>query len=161
VIYVKVGEKAPVFSAECYIDGAIKRIHSTDFKRKWIVLFFYPRDFSFICPTELAGFARLEPSFRKESAVLIGCSTDSVFSHKNWIERDLPQVKYPLLADTTHSIAKSYNVLIEENGEALRATFIIDPEGALQHANITSSDIVRNPEEILRVLQLLRLKKNC
>jgi alkyl hydroperoxide reductase subunit AhpC len=158
---IKVGEKAPVFSAEAYVDGKIARISMSDFKKKWIVLFFYPRDFTFVCPTEIAGFARLEPEFKRSGGVVIGASTDSVYSHKAWFERDLTMVKYPVLADTNHSIARAYDVLIESTGDALRGTFIIDPEGIVQYAVVSNLNVGRSVEETLRVLQALNTGGLC
>jgi len=158
---VKVGEKAPVFNADAVVAGQIQRVSSNDLKKKWIVLFFYPRDFTFVCPTELNAFARLEPDFKKLNAVVIGCSTDSAFSHKAWFERDLPNIKYPVLADTNHQIARAYNVLIEETGESLRGTFIIDPDGILQYGAVSNLNVGRSTDETLRVLQALQTGGLC
>jgi peroxiredoxin 2/4 len=158
---IKVGERAPVFSAECYTAGQVGKLSSSDLKKKWIVLFFYPRDFTFVCPTELNGFARLEPDFKKLNAVVIGASTDSVHSHQAWFERDLPMVKYPVIADTNHAIARAYDVLIEETGEALRGTFIIDPDGILQYAVVSSLNVGRSTDETLRVLHALQTGGLC
>jgi peroxiredoxin 2/4 len=158
---IKVGERAPVFSAEAYYNGQMTRVNMSDFKKKWIVLFFYPRDFTFVCPTELNGFARLEPEFKKCNTVVIGASTDSVHSHKAWFERDLPMVKYPVLADTNHAIARAYDVLIESTGEALRGTFVIDPDGILQYAVVSNLNVGRSTDETLRVVQALQTGGLC
>jgi alkyl hydroperoxide reductase subunit AhpC len=158
---IKVGEKAPAFSAESYYNGQMTRVSSSDFKKKWIVLFFYPRDFTFVCPTELRGFGKMEAEFRKANAVVVSCSTDSAHSHKAWFERDMPEIKYPVLADTNHSISRAYDVLIEETGEALRGTFIIDPDGVLQYASVCNLNVGRSTEETLRVLQALQTGGLC
>jgi alkyl hydroperoxide reductase subunit AhpC len=158
---IKVGQKAPPFIADAYVNGQTIKISSNDYKKRWVVLFFYPRDFTFVCPTELNGMARLEPEFKKLNAVVVGASTDSVFSHKAWFERDLPSVKYPVLADTNHAIARAYDVLIEESGEALRGTFIIDPEGVLQYAVVSNLNVGRSTDETLRVLQALQTGGLC
>lgn len=158
---IKVGERAPVFSAEAYTNGQMGRVSMSDFKRKWIVLFFYPRDFTFVCPTEIKGFARLEAEFKKRNAVVIGASTDSVHSHKAWFERDMPDVKYPVLADTNHSISRAYDVLIEESGDALRGTFIIDPDGILQYAVVSNLNVGRSIDETLRVLEAIQTGGLC
>jgi len=158
---IKVGEKAPGFSAEAVVNGQMKRVSSTDFKGKWIVLFFYPRDFTFVCPTEINGFQRLEPEFKKCNAVVVGCSTDSANSHQAWLERDLPNIKYPILADTNHSISRAYEVLIEESGEALRGTFIIDLDGVLQYAVVSNLNVGRGIDETLRTLQALQTGGLC
>ncbi|HIH24674.1 TPA: peroxiredoxin [Candidatus Woesearchaeota archaeon] len=158
---IKVGEKAPTFDAECYHNGQITRISSNDYKKNWIVLFFYPRDFTFVCPTELKAFARKEPEFKKLNAVVISASTDSAFSHKAWMEQDLPDVKYPIIADTNHSISRAYDVLIEETGAALRGTFIIDPDGILQYAVVSNLNVGRSTDETLRVLEALQTGGLC
>lgn len=158
---VKVGEKAPTFSAKAYMNGQITKLSSADFKKKWIVLFFYPRDFTFVCPTELKGFANAENEFKKNNAVLVSCSTDSEFSHKAWFERDLAMVKYPILADTNHAISRAYDVLVEETGEALRGTFIIDPDGVLQYSVVSNMNVGRSIDETLRVLQALQTGGLC
>jgi peroxiredoxin (alkyl hydroperoxide reductase subunit C) len=158
---IKVGQKAPSFTADAYANGQTIKINSSDFKKKWVVLFFYPRDFTFVCPTELNGMARLEPEFKKLNAVVIGASTDSVFSHQAWFQRDLPSVKYPVLADTSHTIARAYDVLIEESGDALRGAFIIDPDGVLQYAVVSNLNVGRSTDELLRVLQALQTGGLC
>jgi len=158
---VKVGEKAPAFIADAYVNGQITKVSSNDFEKKWIILFFYPRDFTFVCPTELKGFAHIEPEFKKCNAVVVGASTDSAYSHKAWFERDMPEIKYPILADTSHNISRAYDVLIENSGEALRGTFIIDPDGVLQYALISNLNVGRSTEETLRVLQALQTGGLC
>ena len=155
------GKPAPRFNLEAYEDGEIKKITSEDYKGKWLVLNFYPRDFTFVCPTELKALARYEDEFKEQNAVILAASTDSVNSHKAWIESELKEVKYPVLADTSHSLSKNYNVLIEEEGKALRGTFIIDPEGILQYSVVSNLDVGRSTDEILRVLQALQTKELC
>jgi alkyl hydroperoxide reductase subunit AhpC len=158
---IKVGEKAPVFNADAYANRQMTRVSSNDYRRKWVVLFFYPRDFTFVCPTEMRGFHKLESEFKKNNAVVIGCSTDSAHSHKAWMERDMPEITYPVLADTNHAISKAYEVLIEETGEALRGTFIIDPDGVLQYAVVSNLNVGRSTDETLRVLQALQTGGLC
>ena len=158
---VKVGEKAPEFSTMAYQAGNYKQISSKDYKGKWIILFFYPRDFTFVCPTEIKGFANKEAEFNKLNAVIIGASTDSHQSHKAWFEKDLPSVKFPILSDANHSITKDYGILIEETGEALRGTFVIDPDGILQYIVVSSLNVGRSTSETLRVLQALQTGGLC
>ncbi len=159
---LKIGHKAPEFALDAYHAGhGFKKISSRDFKGKWVVLFFYPRDFTFVCPTELHGFAKREADFKKEGAVIIAASTDSAHSHKAWFEKDLPDVKYPVLADTAHTLSREYGILIEETGEALRGTFIIDPEGTLKYIVISDMNVGRSVEETLRVLKALKTGKLC
>jgi peroxiredoxin (alkyl hydroperoxide reductase subunit C) len=129
---------------------------------RWIVLFFYPRDFTFVCPTELAAFAELAADFAAEDADLVAVSTDSTWSHKAWFETHalLGDVNYPILADTTQELADAFGVLTAD-GSALRGTFVIDPAGVVRHASITDQNVGRSPEETLRVLQALRTGELC
>ncbi len=159
-----VGQPAPALECEAWLRGAARetQISLDDFRGRWVVLFFYPRDFTFICPTELATFAELHGDFEAEDAVLVGASTDSFYSHKAWFETDqrLTGVNYAVLADTSHSVSRAYGVLLE-NGEALRATFILDPEGTVRHVSVSDLDVGRNPAETLRVLQALKTGERC
>ena len=159
----KVGEPAPKFSAVAYVSGKddFPKVSLDDYKGKWVVLFFYPRDFTFVCPTEIKGFAAAEDEFRKLNAVVIGASTDSEYSHKAWFEKDMPNVKFPVLADTSHRISADYGVLVEEQGLALRGTFIIDPDGILQYAVVANTNIGRSIQETVRTLQALQSGGLC
>ena len=129
---------------------------------RWIVLFFYPRDFTFVCPTELGAFAELEQAFAAEEADLVAASTDSYWSHKAWFESHamLAAANYPVIADTAHELADAFGVLTTD-GTALRGTFVIDPEGVVRHASITDLNVGRSPAETLRVLQALRTGELC
>ena len=158
---MKVGEKAPEFELDAYWNGEMKKVSSRDFAGKWIVLFFYPRDFTFVCPTELKGMAARAEEFGRENAVIIGASTDSAYSHKAWFERDMPEVKYPVLADTGHQLARECGILVEKDGTALRGTFIIDPDGVLQYAVVSGLNVGRSVGETLRVLQALKSGGLC
>ncbi|MBS3176423.1 peroxiredoxin [Candidatus Woesearchaeota archaeon] len=157
----KVGEKAPEFSAEAYVHGQFKKVGLKDYKGKWVLLFFYPLDFTFVCPTEIKGFASKEKEFDKLNCKVLACSTDSVHSHKAWFGRDMPEVKFPILSDMNHAISSAYDVLLEEKGIALRGTFIIDPDGILQHMVISSLNVGRSVDETLRVLQALQTGGLC
>lgn len=158
---MRVGQKAPEFALEAYAAGQFKHIKLSDYKGKWVVLFFYPRDFTFVCPTELRGFANAAKEFTAKNAVILAASTDSVFSHKAWLEKDLLEVKYPVLADTAHTLSRDYEVLIEENGAALRGTFIIDPEGVLQWLVVSNLNVGRSVAETLRALDALQTGELC
>lgn len=157
---IKVGEKIPDLTLEVY-QGEIKKIQLSDYKGKWIVLFFYPLDFTFICPTEIEGFAKREKEFSKANAAILGASTDSAHSHKAWFSRDLPQVTFPVIADTSHRLSRSFGVLIDDEGIALRGTFIIDPDGVLRYQVISDLNVGRSVEETLRVLQALQTGGLC
>src|SRR3989338_2145151 len=118
---VKVGKPAPEFRLEGIQDvtGDYKEYGLADYRGKWVVFFFYPADFTFICPTEITGFSKHYDEFEALNAVVYGCSTDSVHSHKAWL-RDLGELKTPLLSDMTHDVSAAYNVLIDDEGIALR-----------------------------------------
>lgn len=132
------------------------------FRGQWLVLFFYPRDFTFICPTELAALAVLHQTFIEEDAVVLGASTDSFFCHKAWFETDerLEDVHYPVIADASHELARELGVLLPD-GRSLRATFIVAPDGVILHSSVTNHDAGRNVDEILRVLQALKTGALC
>ena len=148
-----IGQPAPQFTAQAVIDGGeFKEISLTDYKGKWVVLFFYPLDFTFVCPTELTQFKDAKAEFEKHGAEIIGCSVDSVHSHKRWIKDELGDLGYPLVGDITKRMSRDYGVLLEDAGIATRGTFIIDPEGTLQYAGIHNLNVGRNANEILRVL---------
>ena len=161
---IKVGTQAPDVEMEAYVpsEPEAKRLSLSDYRGSWIVLFFYPRDFTFICPTELQAFAELEPDFAAEEAVVIAASTDSYWSHKAWFESlpALAEVAYPILADTAHTLSEAYGVLLED-GSALRGTFVIDPEGIVRSASVVDQSVGRSPMETLRILQALRTGELC
>ena len=157
----KVGKKAPEFSdVAAYQAGEFKKISLADYQGRWLVLFFYPRDFTFICPTEIREFARLEKEFERYKCSVLACSTDSEWSHKNWFERDLKEVKYPVIADTTQEVSRAYNVL-GSDGASQRGTFIIDPDGVLRWLAISDNSVGRSVKETLRVLMALQTGELC
>ncbi len=161
---VAVGKPAPHFEAEVYVRGGVEplRVSLSDFRGRWLILFFYPRDFTFVCPTEIKAFAELQPAFEREGAAVVGASTDSFFCHKAWFESDarLADVSYAVIADTSHVVSDAFGILSEDGG-ALRASFIIDPEGVVQHVSISDVNVGRNVEETLRTLQALRTGMLC
>lgn len=126
------------------------------------MLFFSPRDFTFVCPTELQGFAELQNDFTDEGATLMAASTDSFYSHKAWFESHslLADVRYPVLADPSHELSRAFGVL-GDDGAALRGTFLIDHDGILRHASVTDLNVGRSPAETLRVLQALQTGELC
>jgi len=158
---VRIGEKVETFVLDGYENGEMKKINLNDYNGKWLVLFFYPRDFTFVCPTEIRGFANREKEFNEANCNIIAASTDSNHSHKAWFERDLKEVKFPVLADTNHKLSKYYDVLVEETGEALRGTFIIDPEGILRYSVVSDMNVGRSVEETFRVLKALQTGGLC
>ena len=159
--FAQVGKLAPKFECEAVIeDGKFVNISSKDYLGKWLVLFFYPLDFTFVCPTEITGFSKHEEDFKKLNAKVLGGSTDSVHSHKAWL-KELGTLTYPLFSDLTRTMSRDYNVLIAEKGIALRGTFIIDPEGVLRYALYHDLGVGRSVKETLRVLEALQTGELC
>jgi peroxiredoxin 2/4 len=151
-----VSASAPDFSGEAYLNGEFKKISLSDFKGKKVVLFFYPLDFTFVCPTEIVAFTDKIEEFRKRNTEVVGVSVDSKFTHKAWAETDrkdggIKGVNYPLLSDINKKVAADYGVLLPD-GIALRGLFIINKDGILKHATINHLDLGRNVEEVLRLL---------
>ena len=161
---IRVGEHVPDQSVQAYVRGerSPSEFDLSAHRGKWVVLFFYPRDFTFICPTELAAFAERHADFLDERAVVIGASTDSYFSHKAWFESDprLAGVDYPVIADTAHELSRSFEVLLDD-GATHRATFVIDPEGTLLHMSVNEHDVGRSVDEVLRILRAFRTGALC
>jgi alkyl hydroperoxide reductase subunit AhpC len=159
-----IGGNAPRFDAAAFIAGdpEPQRVTLESYLGKWLVLFFYPRDFTFVCPTELQAFAELEAEFADEQASLLAASTDSYWCHRAWFDSHpaLDAVEYPMIADTTQRVASDYGVLADD-GSALRATFIIDPHSVVRHATISDQNVGRSPQETLRVVQALRTGALC
>jgi len=154
----KIGERAPDFQATAVVNGDFKEIKLSDYKGKYLVLFFYPLDFTFVCPTEIIAFSDRAEEFRKIGCELIACSTDSHFSHFAWVntprkEGGLGNMNIPLLADTNHTISKAYGVLIESQGIALRGLFIIDDKQNLRQITINDLPVGRDVSETLRLVQ--------
>ena len=154
-----VQKHAPDFKATAVLpDGSFKDIKLSDYKGKWVVLFFYPLDFTFVCPTEILAFSDAKAEFDKVGAQVIGVSVDSHFTHLAWTQMDrkeggLSGLTYPLVADLNKSIARDYGVLIEEAGIALRGLFIINPEGKVAAATVHDLPVGRSTDETLRVIK--------
>ncbi len=160
---ILIDNKAPDFvNVPAYQKGKNDvKISLSDYKGKWVAFFFYPRDFTFICPTELKGFSNAVEEFRKRGCEILAASTDSTWCHKAWFERDLPNVEYPVLADTSLKIAREYQVLNEANGEAQRGLFLIDPEGVIKYVLVSAGSVGRSVGETLRVLEALQSGELC
>lgn len=154
-------DQAPLFSAPAIVDGQMKKINLHDFKGKWCILFFYPSNFTFVWPTELAAVAAIYPALQKLNTELLAISTDSVYSHKVFLETSpsLKNVTYPLLSDRTQEISRAYRVLDERTGAAFRASFIINPDQIIDSKFINPSEVGRNANELLRVLQGIQYAK--
>ena len=157
-----IGQPAPQFTAKALFDGGeFRNISLEDYKGKWVVLFFYPLDFTFVCPTEITQFRDHLAEFKEINSEVIGCSVDSVHSHARWVKDDLKDLGYPLIGDVTRRVSRDYNVLMEQDGFATRGTFIIDPEGLIQYMGIHNTTVGRDVNEILRVVSGLQSGELC
>ncbi|MGI0493532.1 peroxiredoxin [Alkalinema pantanalense CENA528] len=155
---LRVGQAAPDFTATAVVDQEFKTIKLSDYRGKYVVLFFYPLDFTFVCPTEITAFSDRYEEFSKLNTEVLGVSVDSEFSHLAWIQTDrksggVGDLNYPLVADLKKEISTAYNVLDPEAGVALRGLFIIDKEGIIQHSTINNLAVGRSVDETLRTLQ--------
>jgi len=152
---IKIGQKIPDFTLEAYHQGKINKIKLSDYKGKWLVLIFYPADFTFICPTELEEAAEYYPEFQKLGAEILSVSTDTVFVHKAWHDHSpsIKKIKFPMVADPTGKLCLEFGTYIEEEGLSLRATFIVDPDGKLVAYEMHDNSIGRSIKEILRKFQ--------
>nr|YP_009510867.1 2-Cys peroxiredoxin [Gracilaria gracilis]AXI96540.1 2-Cys peroxiredoxin [Gracilaria gracilis] len=158
--YVRVGQQAPNFSATAVYDQEFKKITLSDYLGKYVILLFYPLDFTFVCPTEITAFSDAYKDIEALNAEILGISVDSEYSHLAWLqmERDIGGVgnlNYPLVSDLTKDISASYNVLTEE-GKALRGLFIIDKQGIIQYSLVNNLDFGRSVSETLRILKAIQ-----
>lgn len=157
---IKVGHYAPGFSAMAVYDQEFKQISLSDYLGKYVILLFYPLDFTFVCPTEITAFSDAYSTIQNLNAEILAISVDSEYSHLAWLQTDrnaggLGDLNYPLVSDLNKTISSSYNVLTN-NGTALRGLFIIDTQGIIQHALINNLDVGRNVNETLRTLQAIQ-----
>lgn len=160
---VLVQRGAPDFSATAVVNGEFKNIKLSDFRGRYVVLFFYPLDFTFVCPTELHSFQEKLEAFKKLNCEVLGCSIDSEFSHKAWLatpksEGGIQGVNYPVISDLNKTIARDYDVL-HPSGKALRGTFLIDKEGVVRHQTVNDFPLGRNIDEFLRLLEALQFNE--
>ncbi|MBB6633654.1 peroxiredoxin [Cohnella thailandensis] len=163
-----VGRPAPDFSLKTALgDGSgFGQAALSDYRGKWLVLFFYPLDFTFVCPTEIVALSEAAARFQELNADILGVSVDSVHSHKAWIntartDNGVGKLNFPLASDITKNTARDYGVLIEEEGVALRGLFIVDPEGEIKYQVVNHNDVGRSVEETFRVLQALQSGGLC
>lgn len=155
---IKINSPAPEFTEKAFINGVEKVINLSDYKSKWVILFFYPADFTFVCPTELGKLADNYEKFKSLNCEVISVSTDTVFVHKAWHDHSptINKIRFPMLADPTRRVCMDYETLITEGGDgglSLRATFIIDPDGIIKAYEVNNNDIGRSIDELLRKLQ--------
>ncbi len=159
-----IGKKSPKWSAVAYDNGQEKTISSDDFKGKWHVIYWYPLDFTFICPTEIREFEKLKAEFADEGVKVIGASTDSWHSHNSWFaDRGIfaNEITHPVLADTNHKVSKAFKVLKKDEGIAYRATVIIDDEGIVRSYSVNDLSLGRSPKETLRAIYALKSGGLC
>jgi len=164
---LSVGDKLPEFKLKATVstdlDKAFVDIDNSTYKGKWLVLFFYPKDFTFVCPTELAGFAAKNQAFEDRDAQLLTGSTDSEFVHHAWRthHKDLKDLPFPMLADIKREFTAALGILDKNEGVAQRATFIVDPDGIIRFVYVTDLSVGRSPDEVLRVLDALQTDELC
>ena len=160
-----VGDRFPAFRLKAVAAKEAKFDEITDqsFAGKWKIYFFWPKDFTFVCPTEIVGFGALDGDFKDRDAQLIGASTDSDFVHFAWRQsrEDLGKVKFPWLSDIKRELSQALGVLHKEEGVALRATFIVDPDNVIRFVSVNDLNVGRNPQEVLRVLDALQTDELC
>ncbi len=162
-----VGEKFPDFSVTATVSlekgKEFKTITNEDYAGKWKVYFFWPKDFTFVCPTEIAAFGKLNKEFRDRDVQILGGSTDSEFVHHAWRthHEDLKNLPFPMLADIKRDLTGQLGIIDENAGVAQRATYIVDPEGVIRFAYVTDLSVGRNPQEVLRVLDALQTDELC
>jgi peroxiredoxin (alkyl hydroperoxide reductase subunit C) len=159
-----IGKPAPSWSATAYVDGEEVALSNQDYEGRWHVLYFYPLDFTFICPTEIRGFQSLLKEFEGEGVDVIGVSTDSYFSHQNWFadRKTFPEeITHPVIADTAHRVSRAFGVLKEDQGIAYRATVVVDDRGVVRSVAVNDLEAGRSPEEVLRTVQALQSGGLC
>lgn len=163
-----VGDKFPQFNVKATVaieslDNAFAQIDNNTYAGKWLLVFFYPKDFTFVCPTEIKGFGDLNTQFLDRDCQVLAASTDSEFVHLAWRRdhKDLRGLPFPMLADTNRRLSTELGILDAEEGVAKRATFLVDPAGVIRFAYVTDGSVGRNPQEVLRVLDALQTDELC
>jgi alkyl hydroperoxide reductase subunit AhpC len=151
-----VTKHAPGFTTQAVVGNEIKEVSLSDYAGKWVYLFFYPFDFTFVCPTEIIAFSNAADKFRELNTQVLGCSIDSAFVHQRWIETPrkeggLGGITFPLLADVNKNIATAYDVL-HDDGMALRGSYLIDPNGVIRHQTVNDLPVGRSVDEALRLI---------
>jgi alkyl hydroperoxide reductase subunit AhpC len=161
---IQIGKPAPQWRSSCYLDGKEVTRSSADVRGRWHVLYWYPLDFTFVCPTEIRGFEELLPEFRAAGVEVIGASTDSFFSHSAWFQDRKTfarPITHPVIADTSHAVSRAFGVLKEDQGIAYRATIIVDDEGIVRSVAVNDLPVGRSPSEVLRTVTALQSGGLC
>lgn len=162
-----VGDKFPQFSVKATVSTDLKtaftEVNNETYKGKWMVVFFWPKDFTFVCPTEIVGFAELNSEFADRDAQVLGASIDTEFVHLAWRQHhaELKDLPFPMLADTKRELSAALGILDKSEGVSQRATFIVDPDGIIRFVMVTDLSVGRNPKEVLRVLDALQTDELC
>jgi peroxiredoxin (alkyl hydroperoxide reductase subunit C) len=162
-----IGDTFPAFDLQSVVDTdpskAFKRINNDTYKGKWLVVFFWPKDFTFVCPTEIAAFGKLNADFLDRDAQILGASTDNEFVHLAWRNdhKDLKDLPFPMMSDLKRELTTELGILDKSEGVALRATYIVDPEGTIQYVSVHGLDVGRNTDEVLRTLDALQTDELC
>ncbi|MEM9243144.1 MAG: peroxiredoxin [Pseudomonadota bacterium] len=169
---ISVGEKFPQFHlkavdgkpfSDISIDNVFIDINEKTYQGKWLMIFFYPKDFTFVCPTEIAAFGKLKQDFEDRDTQILAASTDSEFVHWAWRkhQEELLDLPFPMLADVKRELSNALGILDAQEGVSQRATFIIDPDGIVRFSMVTDLNVGRNPQEVLRVLDALQTDELC
>ena len=164
---LSIGDKFPSFKAKAVISSdmniAFLELNENSYSGQWLVVFFWPKDFTFVCPTEIAEFGRLNQEFVDREAQVLGVSTDSEFVHLAWRNQkeELKALPFPMVSDITRELSEKLGILNREEGVANRATFIVDPDGIIRFSMVTDLNVGRNPQEVLRVLDALQTDELC
>ncbi|MCC5875552.1 MAG: peroxiredoxin [Candidatus Sumerlaeia bacterium] len=161
---IQVGQKCPDFELAALVGEDVNgKVSLSDYKGKWLFLYFYPLDFTFVCPTEIQAISNAVPDFEDRDCEVLGGSCDSAFSHLGWVQakEELKGLKHPLFADYKKELSSALGVLDHEKGVSQRASFLIDPEGIVRFIYVTDLSVGRNPEEVIRVLDALQTDELC
>ncbi len=156
-----VSKQAPDFTMEGVLNDTFSTYTLSAHRGSWVILFFYPLDFTFVCPTEIKKFNQMNKEFEDEGAIIMGASIDSKFVHLAWVNSELGKLNFPLLSDITRRVSRDYGILLNEEGHSLRATFIIDPDGIVKYELIHDPAVGRSVKEILRALKALKTGELC
>lgn len=162
-----VGDKFPQFNLKATVSTDLKtaftEVNNESYKGKWMVIFFWPKDFTFVCPTEIVGFAELNSEFSDRDTQILGASIDTEFVHLAWRQHntELKDLPFPMLADTKRELSTALGILDKNEGVSQRATFIVDPDGIIRFVMVTDLSVGRNPKEVLRVLDALQTNELC
>jgi lipoyl-dependent peroxiredoxin subunit C len=162
-----IGDKFPSFQLKAVVStdpkNAFETISDGSYPGEWKVVFFWPKDFTFVCPTEIAGFGKIHQDFRDRDTRVLGASTDSEYVHLAWRRdhQDLRELPFPMLSDLKRELSQQLGILDKAEGVALRATFIVDPDGIIRFVSVNDLSVGRNPHEVLRVLDALQTDELC